>query len=117
MPLGAAELTTELSALAAASRDALTRLRGGDERDLVALLDARERLVQLLEATTVMEPSAPLVEAARDAVALDSEITAVLEQQRSAVAQRLERLVSQRRSLAAYGGRRGNAPLYVERLG
>jgi hypothetical protein len=117
MPLDAAELAAELSALAAASRDALTRLRAGDERDLVALLEARERLVQLLEAATVAEPDAALAEAARQAVALDAEITAVLEQQRSAVAQRLERLVSQRRSLAAYGGQRGNAPIYVERLG
>jgi hypothetical protein len=117
MPPGAAELTAELLSLAAASRAALTRLAAGEERELVALLDARERLVQLLEATTVTEPDPALVESARQAVALDAEITAMLEQQRRAVARTLERLVSQRRSLAAYGGSRGDAPMYVERLG
>ena len=117
MPLGAPELTAELSALAAASRAALTRLRAGDERELVKLLETREHLVEALEAATVTEPTSALFEAAQQAVALDGEITAVLEEQRSAVAQELERLVSQRHSLAAYGGHRGAAPLYVERLG
>jgi hypothetical protein len=117
MPLGAPELAAELVALADASGAALARLHAGDESELVALLDARERLLAVLEAATVAEASPALAEAARRAVALDGEIVAVLEHERTVIAQQLERLVSSRRSLASYGGPRAGGPLYVERLG
>jgi hypothetical protein len=117
MPHAAAELAAELVALAEASRAALTRLRAGDESELVSLLDARERLVQALEAATVAYADPALVEAARQAIAMDAEIMAALEEQRNTVARQLERLVSQRHSLASYGGRRDGGGMYVERLG
>ena len=117
MPHDAPELARQLVALADVSRAALTRLRAGDERELVSLLDGRERLVQALEAATVAHADPALVEAARQAIALDAEIMAVLEEQRNTVARQLQRLVSQRHSLASYGGRRDDGGMYVERLG
>ena len=117
MPHDARELADQLVALAEASRAALTRLRAGDETELVSLLDARERLVQALEAATVAYADPALVEAARQAIALDAEIMTVLEEHRNTVARQLERLVNQRHSLATYGGRRDAGGMYVERLG
>jgi hypothetical protein len=118
MPHGAPELAAELAALAEASSAALARLRAGDEAGLVALLDARERLVQVLEAVTVADRDHPaLAEATRRAVALDTEIIGVLNEQRRAVARQLELLVSRRHSLATYGGSRDSSPVYIERLG
>ena len=117
MPHDARELTAELVALAEASRAALTRLQTGDESELVALLDARERLVGALEAATIAYADPALIEAARQAIALDAEIMRVLEEQRNTVARQLERLVSQRHSLASYGGHRAAGGMYLERLG
>ena len=109
-------LTTELAALAEASSAALSRLRAGDESALVGMLETRERLLEALEAATVEERDPALLDAASRAVALDGEIVAALEEQRSAVAQQLEKLVSHRHSLAGYSGHRETGGAFVERL-
>jgi hypothetical protein len=109
-------LTAELAALAEASSDALSRLRAGDESALVGMLETRERLLQALEAATVEDHDPALLDAASRAVALDGQIVAALEEQRSAVAQQLEKLVSHRQSLAGYGAHRDSGGAFVERL-
>jgi hypothetical protein len=111
-----ASLTAELAALADASSAALTQLRAGDESALVGMLETRERLLQALEAATVEEHDPALLDAANRAVALDGQIVAALEEQRSAVAQQLEKLASHRHSLAGYSGHRESGGAFVERL-
>jgi hypothetical protein len=110
------ELAAGLAALAEASSDALSRLRAGDESALVEMLETRERLLQTLEAATVEDRDPALLDAANRAVALDGQIVAALEEQRSAVAQQLEKLVSHRQSLAGYGAHRDSGGAFVEKL-
>jgi len=116
MPRVAPDLRAELEALAAASAEALARLHGGDEHGLIALLERRERLLTVLEGLPP-ETGADVLDAARRAVAGDTELIVALRVRQVAVAREIDEVTRTRRSLASYGAGRADGAVYVERLG
>jgi hypothetical protein len=121
MPRSAAELVGELDALIAATADALARLHEGDERGITELIERRERwlsevLAGLASSGDAGVASAEASDASRRLEALNAEIVALLRARRSAVAHRLERLASTRRTLQSYGAVRQKSAIYFERM-
>jgi hypothetical protein len=115
MPLANAELRAELEALAVLSTDALARVRAGDEAVLDELVARRERLTAALADQTV-EADEAVLEAARRAVALDSELVAALRLRLAEMGREVETTMHTRRSLMSYGAPAGGS-VFVERLG
>src|SRR5260221_9748943 len=104
MPLSAAELLAELTAVADAGADALVRLRAGDEGGVVEMIERRERVLSLL--ADAREGSPSLLDAGRRMQALDIEIVALLRARQKDVARRLQRVSETRQTLQSYGGTR-----------
>lgn len=111
-----AELHRELEALAAASADAVARLRQDDESGVAELLERRERLLARLAAGPV-ETDAGVMEMARRALALDTELVTMLRTRLAHVSRELDQIARTRRSLTSYGAARPGGAVYVERLG
>lgn len=115
MPHASADLLAALEGLAAASADALARLRNGDETGVLELIAGRERLLGEIAASTI-GGAASVAEAARRAVALDMELLAALRERLAGVERELEQVARTRRSLTSYGARPAASSVFVERL-
>ena len=115
MPRASAELRAELDALADASAKALALLRAGDESGVQALLERREGLIGAL-ARSSAEADESVMDAARRAVALDTELVAALRLRLAGMGREVEDMMRTRRSLVSYSAPAAGA-LFVERLG
>jgi hypothetical protein len=115
MKPAAADLAAELNALADASAAALALLREGDEGGVAELCERRERLLGAL-AGWPLDARPEIVEAALRALALDTEIVALLEERKGEVGGKIARLTRARQSLSSYGPARPPTPSYLERL-
>ena len=110
------ELRVELDALVDASTDALARLRAGDEAGVLELVERRERLLAAL-AESSPAPDDAVIESARRAVALDSELVAALRAELTGLEREVGDMMRARRSLISYGATPPGSPIFVERLG
>lgn len=115
MPPAVSDLVAELNALAEASASALEQLHRGDDAGVREMVERRERLLGLL-AQWPLEASATLTEAARRALALDTDIVASLRARQEQLGRQLEGVTTTRRSLQSYGATPSGSALYVERL-
>lgn len=111
-----AELRAKLDALADASAHALEQLRAGDEAGVRQLVERRERLLEDL-VTWSLETDEAIMEAARRAVALDTELVAAMRLQLTGMDREVGDVMRTRRSLISYGATPARSPVFVERLG
>jgi hypothetical protein len=116
MPHARAELQRGLEALTAASLDAVARLQQNDETGVAELLELRERFIATL-ADAPLQIDAGVMEIARRALALDTELVTMLRTRLAHVSGELDEVARTRRSLTAYGAARPSSAVYVERLG
>jgi len=110
------ELRRELETLIAATAETVAHLAEGDESGVAGLIARRERvLAQLAESPGEME--AGVMEMARRALALDTDLVAMLRMRLAHVRGELDQIARTRRSLSSYGAARPGSAVYVERLG